>query len=234
MTRIYGFETKKDISLEQKSKLIQEFFDNIQTGLNSILNANWFSYGVGFIIVYENKAVPVSIYKGYKGITKKDNIQELLEHQHILKFEKIKAIFCVIGCEPDEGRDIFESKNYANLKSMFPIEAKDYYVMTMGFWDNEFLSENETFTDVNLPWFDPEKQWYSIVDYLDTNPQPISFDWICDKRMPIVVAVKKDGSKILFIDKFSANDPNGNYSEKIENKEYTLYNGLKNVKGITV
>jgi len=230
MTRIFGLNIKNEISEEKTNQLVQEFFQNMQEGLIAVLNSGWFSFGLGFIVVYEKEVVPVSIHRGYKGITKENNIKVLFENE-ISKNKKIKAIFGLIECEPDEGKETFESKNYSNLEDMFPDEAKDYYVMTMGFWDNEFLKNNETFTDSKLEWHDPEKQWHSLVNYLNLNQKPISFDWVSKERTPVIVVVKKDGSEILFIDKFSKNEPNGNYSEKIDNEDYTMYNGLKNSNG---
>ena len=216
MTRVFGFEIKKELPEELVKQIIDDFFLNMQNGLNAILKRKWVSFGLGFIVVFSDESVPVTIYRGYQGITKKDIIKEMFASEYQIPTEKtIKAIFGVIQCEPDRGEDNGLQRLY-----QFPWKAKQWYLITAG----DYASANFS----SLPWIDKKHPWASLIKYLDTNPKKVNFNWINKEVAPIIVAVRKDGSQTLFIDQFSKNNSMGKLF-KIEDKETHLnYLGVRN------
>ena len=102
MTRVFGFEVREKLPKERIRELVDELFQTMQDGLKAVLDRKGVAYGLGFIVAYEDGAVPVTIYKGYKGITQDDSIRELFESEYqIPEDKKIKAIFGLIQCDPD-------------------------------------------------------------------------------------------------------------------------------------
>lgn len=222
MTRIFGFETKEEFDYKKIDSLVDELFQNMQLGLNAVLDQNWFSYGLGFIVVYEDESFPVSIYRAYQGIKREDNIRDIFEEKYQFRTDKkIKAIFGVIECEPDNGINEFEAQNYANENEIFPIESDEWYVMTNGVY-----SHSDEFTDIGFEWYNKEMPWKSVTKYLNLKPSPITFSWICPKRRAIVFAVKKNASKIIFESYLEKNVPTRQYLV-MNNPDSIIYAGVR-------
>ncbi|MBT4805504.1 hypothetical protein HON71_05000 [Candidatus Woesearchaeota archaeon] len=216
MTRVFGFEIRKELSEELIKQLIDDFFLNMQNGLSAILKRNWVSFGLGFIVVFSDESIPISIYRGYGGITKKDIIKEIFESEYQMPAGKtIKAIFGVIQCEQDRGEDNDLQRLYK-----FPWEAKQWYLITAGDYRLADFS--------SLLWFDKENQWGSLIKYLNTNPKKVNFNWINKEVAPIIVAVRKDSSQILVIDQFSENNNDGKKFKIEDKRTHINYLGVRN------
>jgi hypothetical protein len=218
MTRVFGFEVREKLPKERIRELVDELFQTMQDGLKAVLDRKGVAYGLGFIVAYEDGAVPVTIYKGYKGITQDDSIRELFESEYqIPEDKKIKAIFGLIQCDPDISGNEPIQRQYK-----FPWEADQWYVMTAG---NYAAAD---FSDVS--WNDQEAPWYSLVNYLNTNPENINFDWINKEVAPIIMAVRKDGSEILFEDQFTGNNSLEKTYKVEDHGTHIVYSGIRDSK----
>ena len=215
MTRVFGFEVREELPEERLGELVDGLFQNMQDGLKTVLDRKWVAYGLGFIVAFEDGAVPVTIYKGYKGITQDESIRELFESEYQIPGDKkIKAIFGLIQCEPDVSEDDSIQRRY-----QFPWEADHWYVMTAGNYGAADFS--------NLSWNDPEAPWVSLVNYLNTDPKDPNFDWINREVGPIIMAVRKDGSEILFEDQFTGNNDLGKTYKIEDYGTYVVYSGVR-------
>jgi hypothetical protein len=215
MTRVFGFEVREELSEERLRELASGLFQNMQDGLKAVLDRKWVAYGLGFIVAFEDEAVPVTIYKGYKGITQDDSIRELFESEYQIPEDKtIKAIFGLIQCDPDISGNEPIQRQY-----QFPWEADQWYVMTAG---NYGAAD---FSDVS--WNDPEAPWMSLVNYLNTNPEDPNFDWINKEVGPIIMAVRKNGSEVLFNDQFTGNNDLGKAFKVEDEGTHVVYSGVR-------
>ena len=215
MTRVFGFEVREELPEELLRELVDGLFQNMQDGLKAVLDRKWATYGLSFIVAYEDEAVPVTIYRGYKGITQDDSIRKLFESEYqIPEDKKIKAIFGLIQCEPDVSEDDSIQRQY-----QFPWEADQWYVMTAG---NYGAAD---FSDVS--WNDQEAPWHSLVNYLNINPEYINFDWINKEVAPIIMAVRKNGSEVLFNDQFTGNNDLGKAFKVEDEGTHVVYSGVR-------
>lgn len=97
--------------------------------------------------------------------------------------------------------------------------------MTVGYWGND------RYIDETLNWYNPERPSASIMNYLESNPQNINFDWIDPKRVPYIVAVRKTDGQILVVDKYSNKNTTGfSFITKDENR-ITYYLGIRDING---
>lgn len=221
MTRIFGFE--KQTGIDSHAPIgAQRVFDNLQEALTKTYEKGWQAYGMGFIVVGESGAQGFSVFRGYQGLKQSDDIRAYLpEELHLALANNPRCLFGVLQNKPDEGEEEFAS----HQGWQFPLESHDWLVITMGRWWNDNLS------DERLPWYNASRPSLSILQYLESSPQEVDFDWIDPKRVPYIVAVKKDGSQIFVVDKYSGQNENGFSFVRDEAEGMVFYQGVRNLSG---
>jgi hypothetical protein len=197
---------------------VQEVLTNLQGAITKTYEKGWQAYGMGFIVIDNDGVKTFSIEKGYRGLKIEDQINDNLpEGLHLALANNPKAVFAVLQNMPDNGEEDY--KQYIGWK--FPIESENWYVITMGAWGNG------DFTDQDLPWYNKTRPSLSLTQYLETNPEEINFDWIDQDRTPYIVAVKKDGSVVHVVDKYSGKfKPDLNYVKE-EKDGMIVYHGVR-------
>lgn len=131
-------------------------------------------------------------------------------------------MFGVLQNGPDRGKEAFEQEDGDRT---FPLQSDNWMVITMGSW------WNDGFSDEQLPWYNQDRPSLSTIQYLETNPQPIDFNWIDPRRTPYVLAIKKDGSKIVVADKYSGNNDKGFSYIKDSSDDLVIYQGVRDENG---
>lgn len=221
MTRIFGYFTE---SVENAhipigvSKLI----NNIQESVKITYEKGWQAYGLGFILISKRGVESFSVYKGYRGISPTTKIRSILPVDlNFALSNNPNAVFGVLQNEPDKGE--FEFISDSNDSWTFPLESRNWFAITMGYW-----GQGE-YSDTNLPWYNPERPSTSILRYLESKPTNIDFSWIDKKRIPFIIAVEKNSGRTIIEDKYSGNDPRGYIYERYDNNGIIIFNGVRHL-----
>src|SRR4051812_47120320 len=112
MTRIFGFESMAYTGMEKEllDREVARVFGNMQASLRKMYAYNWHVFELGMIAVTENNGVvPVSLHRGYRGFQPHEDIWNALplDARSLLLGGDIKALFSVLGSEPDNGAESF-------------------------------------------------------------------------------------------------------------------------------
>lgn len=221
MTTIFGFERQqaKDTHIPNGVHIV---LDNLEVALTKTYEKRWQASGMGFILVGKDGARKFAIFKGYQGLKKKNDIRDNLPAEfHLAVSNNPRAVFGVLQNMPDLGKEEFlEHPGWE-----FPLESENWYVIIMGFW------ENDGFSDENFPWYNKIRPSLSIPQYLETGPEIINFNWIDSRRTPYIVAVRKDGQQIYVVDRYSDFNGKGLRYVREQADGIIYYQGVRNGEG---
>lgn len=225
MTRIFGFEIQNAVEAHIPNG-VNKVFDNLQEAAIRTYEKGWQAYGLGFIVVDNKRASAFSIYRGYRGIGNDTDIRALITpNLHLALANSLRALFGVLQNNPDNGEEAF---NLEDEGRTFPLQSDNWMVITMGSW------WNDSFSDEKLPWYNSTRPSLSVIQYLETKPESINFDWIDAGRTPYIIAVKKDGSEVHVIDKYSRSNDKGFSYLKNQAEGLIYYQGVRNKEGAQV
>ena len=222
MTRAFGFETPIGAEAHIPNG-IKAVLENLQVAVARTYEKGWQAYGLGFIVVGHNSTRAFSVYQGYRGINSGSNVEALIPPElHLALANKPRALFAVLQNGPDEGEEAF---NLEDRGRTFPLESDNWMVITMGSW------WNGGFSDETLPWYNSGRPSLSVIQYLETAPEPVTFDWIDARRTPYIIAVKKDGTEIHVVDKYTGHNDEGLSYVTDQTTDITHYKGVRNQDG---
>lgn len=222
MTRIFGFERQTE-TLTHLPRGVKSVFDNLQEAVAKTQERGWQSYGMGFIVVNKEGAQGFPVYKGYQGITQVTNISDLVPPElHLALANNPIAFFGVLQNSPDKGVEDFNNEDAGRE---FPLQSENWLAITMGWWGNY------NFDDESLPWFNEDRPAMSIVQYLETDPETINFDWVSPQREAFIVAVRRDGSQIIVLDNYTRKNSKNYVYVSSREEGIVIYQGVRNPEG---
>lgn len=220
MTRIFGFHyldkaVKNNRFKEVDTsppKLVVDTLLRAQQSLNYAYANGWECEGLGFVAIRAHGTAVVirSIRRGYRGLSPKDNLQNILNEQfrtHKIKVDSLRTFLIVLHTYPDFKKAMGEAIPQ-------PLESSNWIVLTIGIWGNGAKTNLNAmygrkpvpFKDETLPWYDSNRPSKSIIRYLEFQEQKygktsfrhINFDWIDLDRRAVVWAMHKRIGRVFF------------------------------------